>query len=191
MITCVHLTIEEVRVLVERAQRFDADAWEALYRHAYPGLHTFARRRLATGEQADDAVSETIARAIDGLERFVWTAGGFDGWLFGILRNVILESYRATARHPVAPATRPDGARFEPAGGDPGDRIVDDEDVARARRALAELDPDDRELIELRVIGRLDAEAVGTIVGRSAGAVRMAQSRALDRLRVHFREARP
>ncbi len=50
--------------LLARARAHDPDAWEAIYRRAYPGLVAFARRRLATREQADDAVSEVMARAI-------------------------------------------------------------------------------------------------------------------------------
>jgi len=49
--------------------------------------------------------------------------------------------------------------------------------------AFATLGPDDREILELRVVGGLDAEEVGLVVGKRAGAVRMAQSRALARLR--------
>lgn len=173
----------DIRLLVERARGADPDAWEALYRHAYPRLHTYARRRLAGDEQADDAVSETMTRAIDRIDTFTWNGGaGFDGWLFGILRNVVLETYRTGARTPLV-----DAAQLpEPAGDadlDPAARVVAAEEMADVRRAFARLPADDRELLELRVVGRLDAVAVGEVVGRRAGAVRMAQSRALGRLR--------
>jgi RNA polymerase sigma-70 factor (ECF subfamily) len=174
----------DVEHLVARARVADADAWEALYRRAYPRLHRYARRRLATDDQADDAVSEAMARAIDRIDTFAWTgsAGGFDGWLFGILRNVVLETYRSGARLPLVDVDRlpepPAGDEHDPAAG-----IVAREEVHEVRVAFARLSEDDREVLELRVVGRLDAEAVAVATGRRAGAVRMAQSRALARLR--------
>src|SRR3954470_11542282 len=54
--------------LVSRARQNDADAWEALYRLAYPGLFSFAARRVGT-HLADDVGSETMARAGGSIER--------------------------------------------------------------------------------------------------------------------------
>lgn len=179
----------DVEALVARARRADPDAWETLYRRAYPRLHRYARRRLASDDQADDAVSEAMARAIDRIDAFAWTGagGGFDGWLFGILRNVVLETYRAGARSPLVDVDRmPEpvtGAEHDPATG-----IVAREEARMVRSAFARLSPSDQEVLELRVIGRLDADAVGAVLGRGAGAVRMAQSRALTRLRGHLPE---
>ena len=51
------------------------------------------------------------------------------------------------------------------------------------RRAFGRLTDDEQELLELRVVGRLSAEEVGEVIGKRPGAVRMAQARALSRLR--------
>ncbi len=66
---------------------------------------------------------------------------------------------------------------------DPAGWVVAQEEAGEVRAAFGRLSDDERELLELRVVGCLDAEAVGDILGRRAGAVRMAQSRALSRLR--------
>lgn len=180
----------DVEALVGRARDADADAWEELYRRAYPRLHRYARRRLATDDQAEDAVSEAMVRAIHRIEHFAWNGSdaGFDGWLFGILRNVVLETYRAGARCPVIDIDRlPDpqaGDEHDPVAG-----LIAREDAQMMRTAFARLSRSDRTLLELRVVARLDAEAVGAAMGRGAGAVRMAQSRALGRLRRHVLDA--
>lgn len=179
---------EELRALVERARSAEPDAWEGLYRHAHPRLWAFARRRLATAEQTEDAVSEAMARAIASIDRFTWTGAGFDGWLFGILRNVVREAYRGTARTDRQLGVASDLVHAHGAAPDPLDHLVADEDSASLRAAFDRLEPDERELLELRVVGRLGAEAVGAIIGKRAGAVRMAQTRALDRLRTMLGE---
>lgn len=160
----------------------DPDAWEELYRRAYPRLLVFARRRLATREQADDAVSEAMVRAINSIERYVPGTAGIEGWLFGIVRFVVLEAYRDRS---IAQPDIGDGPSAE-AG--PLDRVVHDEEQAMVRAAFDRLDEADRELLELRVVFGLDAQNVGEMLGKQAGAVRTAQSRALGRLRWNLQE---
>jgi RNA polymerase sigma-70 factor (ECF subfamily) len=161
--------------LVERARASDPDAWELLYRRAYPGLLAYARRRLDE-ERAHDAVAETMARAVAGLQRFAGRGGGFDAWLYGILRHVVVDLQRAKGRRPGDPVERGDGAG-------PLDYVLENEEASALRTAFASLDAADRELLELRVIAGLSAEEVGAALAKRPGAVRMAQSRALERLR--------
>jgi RNA polymerase sigma-70 factor, ECF subfamily len=171
-------TVEIVEDLVEQARQRDPDAWEALYRRAHPRLLAFAGRRLGA-EDARDAVSETMTRAVASIGRYERRNAGFEGWLFGILRNVIRDIQRRQRRRPTAPLSD------EPVGGAPDPLAValrvEEADAMRA--AFARLRPADRELLELRVVAGLPAEEVAVALGRRAGAVRMAQARALERLR--------
>jgi RNA polymerase sigma-70 factor (ECF subfamily) len=184
----MELTEASLRRTVERARRGDPDAWEALYRRAYPGLFAYARRRLATEEQAEDAVSEVMTRALHRIAAFTWDGAGVDGWLFGIARNVVLEAYRRGAR---TTATDPQVLAADPTaasagGADPAEQVVAGEERRLVRLAFDRLTEQDRELLELRVVVGLGSDAVGAITGRTAGAVRMAQSRALQRLRGEY-----
>ncbi len=166
--------------LVERARGSDPDAWEVLYRRVYPGLLAYATRRL-DADRARDAVAETMARAVAGIERFAWKGGGFDAWLFGILRHVVIDAHRARARHRGEPIDGGDGAG-------PLDHVLDAEEAAALRAAFAALDAADRELLELRVVAGLSAEQVGSVLSKRPGAIRMAQSRALERLRLELEQ---
>ncbi len=172
----------DLRDLVRRVATGEPDAWEALYRRAYPRLFAYARRRLPSDDAADDAVSEAMVRAIDRMPSFTWKGAGIDAWLYGILRNVVLESYRDSRR------TQPATVQVEDQAPGPLDGIVSREQLGHVRAAFATLDAEDREVLELRVVGGLSADEVGSVLGRRPGAVRMAQSRALGRLRTRFRE---
>lgn len=172
------MAFEESSDLVEGARRADRDAWEALYRRVYPRLLAYAMRRL-DADGAKDAVSETMARAVANIGRFrhVPGTGGLDGWLFGICRHVVLDAQRAAGRRGYGPP--PDGVTHA----DPVEGLVSAEEAAAIRRAFALLSDADRELLELRVVTGLSAEDAAAVLGRRPGAVRMAQSRALSRLR--------
>ena len=170
----------DVAALVALAREGDQDAWESLYRLVYPRLLAYARRRL-DAEAARDAVSEAMTRAVAAIDRFEWRGAGFDGWVFGILRHVVLDAQRAGIRGAQRLRAVPvDGTAHDPA---PDHRLLVDEEAAAVRRAFERLSEGDRELLELRVVAGLSSEDVAAVLGRRAGAVRMAQARALERLR--------
>ena len=165
-----------VAALVDRARRLDPEAWEDLYRRAYPGLLAYAARRLGV-ERGRDAVAETMARAVAGIDRFEWRGGGFDAWLYGILRHVVTDEQRRSVRE----AGRRRLATIT--GADPLDHVLQGETAQATRRAFRLLPEADRELLELRVVAGLTVEEVSKLLGKRPGAVRMAHSRALARLR--------
>ena len=167
--------------LVDRARRHDPAAWEELYVSVYPRLVGYARRR-AGRDRAPDVVAETMARAVGAIQRFDPVGPGFDAWLFGICRNVVADTFRRAAR---------DDRRRLPAllpVDDTGEDLETDEEAGAMRQAYARLSDDDRELLDLRVVAGLSADEVAAVLGKQPGAVRMAQSRALERLRTHFGE---
>ncbi len=173
---------EDLRALVTRASRSDPDAWEALYRRTYARLYNYAARRVPGNPEADDVVSETFARAYAGIGRFGWRKhGGFDAWLYGILRNVLREARRAREKE-SDPVGDPE-QRERSAQPDALSALLANEEAADVRAAFGELSPADQEVLELRVVGGLDANQVAKVLGKRPGAVRMAQSRALERLR--------
>ena len=164
----------------------DEHAWEAIYRRAYPKLFAYSRRRLANDHEADDVVAEVMARGIAGGYRYRPGPAGIDGWLFGICHNVLRERWRSQQREarwedlgPVLVALVDDG---------PLDQVLHQEERGRLVAAFARLDPEERDLLELRVTAGLGAEAVGDVHGKQPGAVRMAQARALSRLRTFLEE---
>lgn len=175
-----HRVNDELAGVVERVKRADPDAWESLYRHSYPRMHAYARMRLPSGETADDAVSEAMARGIAAIGRFGGTNEDLTAWLFGILRNVVREQYRRV-RH-IDPNDRDlsDVVSLTPG---PEAAFVAEAEASEVRKAFGLLDAEEREVLELRVVAGLDAVAVGEVLGKRPGAVRMAQSRALGRLR--------
>jgi RNA polymerase sigma-70 factor (ECF subfamily) len=144
-----------------------------------PRLDAYARRRLPA-DAADDAVSETLARAVAAFPRYRDRGLGIDAWMFGICRNVVLDAQRRAGRRrggiPAAAAWSP----HEPG---PLDHVLGAEEADALRLAFAQLSEADRDVLELRVVAGLDAEATAAVLGKRPGAVRMAQARALARLR--------
>ena len=125
-----------------------------------------------------------MTRAVAQIDRYDRDDEGFRPWLFGILRHVIADQHRRRSRMSDAPV--PDLPADIP---DHADALVRAQDGAIVRSAFARLDPDERELLELRVVGRLSSDQVAAALGKKPGAVRMAQMRALARLKIFVEEA--
>lgn len=122
----------QLRGLVEGARNGGEQAWEALFRRSYPKLLAYATRRLPTDAQAKDAVGETMTRAVAHIDRLRLEGGGFDAWMYGIIRHVVVDAQRALAKE--GPGLVPDAADRRP---DPEDSTVDREDAAEVRAAFA------------------------------------------------------
>ncbi len=169
--------------LVERARRGDQQAWAGLYRSAYPPLVAFAHRRLGAHDLACDAVGETMTRAVAAIDAYVGDDAGFTPWLFGICRHVIADMQRTMFR-----GLPPGLLRHDAEPPTPADAVVEDEERSALRAAFGRLDADERELLELRVVAGLSSAEVAAILGKQPSAVRMAQKRALVRLRTFVEE---
>jgi RNA polymerase sigma-70 factor (ECF subfamily) len=172
-----------LRGVVDAALHGDTDAWEQLYTRLRPRLYGLSLQRLHDANDAEDAVAETMLRAVKGASGFRWRGGGFDAWIFRICTNVIADMGRSRVR---GQALLVGGQGVDTTEID--ERAVLEEEHAAVRRAFDRLDDDDRELLELRLIARLTSDEVAHVLRRRPGAVRMAQSRALARLRANMEE---
>jgi RNA polymerase sigma-70 factor (ECF subfamily) len=172
-----------VRETVDRALHGDGDAWEALYVRLRPRLFAMCLRKLENREDAEDAVSETMLRAVRAANTFRWRNAGFDAWIFRICQNVVIDMLRSRSRRAVLPP-----GEERPQVGTVEEGVVLADEHAAVRRALDRLPADDRELLELRIIGGLSSEEVAYVLGKRPGAIRTAQSRALARMRTYLAE---
>jgi RNA polymerase sigma-70 factor (ECF subfamily) len=168
-------TIGDEAALVAAAQR-DRQAFGPLYaRYANP-IYKFCFAQLGNRQAAEDATSLVFAKALDALPRF--HGGSFRAWLFAIARNVVTDQFRA--RRFDAPL---EAAAAVAASGATLDDLAVDADRDRGLRALlAELTPDQRQVIELR-LRDLAGPEVAVVLGRSHAWVKVTQFRAIERLR--------
>jgi RNA polymerase sigma-70 factor (ECF subfamily) len=175
--------IDDQAGITSRLQAGDVATWEALYERMYPAMLAYAERRLGKSEEARDAVSEALTRAVAGVDRLVASGASAEGWLFGILHHVVLDQHRRNYRRRTLKVPR------DIVADDPSEGIVIKEEWAIMRAAFAKLPERDREVLELRVVAGLSSDDTATVLGMRSGAVRTAQTRALNRLRMILAQA--
>jgi len=166
------------RSLIEAA-REDPRRFGALYERHFDRVYAFAVRRAHNRAEAEDVTSEVFHRALAGLGRFEWRGVPFIAWLLQIARNVQADRWERAARE-----------RGEPMS--PAVRDASDDEIDR-RAALADLVSrlplDQRRVIVERFVEQRSIREIAGALGRTEGAVKQLQFRALESLRARMRDA--
>jgi RNA polymerase sigma-70 factor (ECF subfamily) len=175
---------DDVAATVRRAVAGDRGATADLVAHFHPAVHRYCRTRLGrfagSYDAADDVAQEVFVAVLAALPRFRDEGKPFAAFVFGIAAHKVADAQRAAYRRPVPVADVPDQPDDGPG---PEDNLLRTADAARARALLEYLSPDQREILLLRVAAGLSAEDTASALNMTPGAVRVAQHRALARLR--------
>jgi RNA polymerase sigma-70 factor, ECF subfamily len=163
------------RDLVAAAQKA-MPAFEHLYRRYVADIYRFCLRRLANEADAADATSQIFSRALTNIGSC--DPASFRAWLYAIARNAVHDVWRGAKSGAALDAAFevPDAAIG------PEEHAIASQEAALLREKIAELTPDQRAVIELRLAG-LTAAEIATALGKSRNAVDQAQFRAITRLR--------
>lgn len=163
------------------AARTDSAAFRELYNRYAVGINGFHQRRCRDAHAALDLTAETFAQAWLTRERFRDEAGGSAGpWLYGIARNVLLMSVRKRA---VERAACERLGVLERLGSEPATTDPDETWLEGLDEALADLPADQRQAIELRIVGDLGYDQLADIEGTTPDVARARVSRGLASLR--------
>ena len=175
---------EDMGELAARAAQGDARATDGLLARVRLMVHRYCRARLGrlpgSEHAADDVAQEVCIAVLKALPRYRDEGRPFEAFVFGIAAHKIADVQRAAMRLAVPTEDFPDAVDD---GLGPEGEVLRQSDVAHVRQLLDQLPAQQRELLIMRVAVGLSAEETGTALGMSAGAVRVAQHRALSRLR--------
>jgi RNA polymerase sigma-70 factor (ECF subfamily) len=170
--------------LTTLAVQGDPGAIEVLIAQVRPMVVRYCRARLGriSGHYhiADDVAQEVCIAVLSALPRYRDMGRPFASFVFGIAAHKIADALRSAVRAAVPTEDLPDGPDDRPG---PEETVVRYIEAERARDLLTRLPDHQRELVLLRVVAGLSAEETGNVLGMTAGAVRVAQHRALARLR--------
>jgi RNA polymerase sigma-70 factor (ECF subfamily) len=174
---------QETSALVERARSGDREAYGMLFDRFHDEIYRFATRRIGDPVAGQDAAAETFADAFKGIPRYEQTGAPFEAWLYTIARRRIVDQIRIRARHDHAELSPDDS--LQPSFGGHESSVIDG---LLLRALIARLPESERDVVELRFMEDLDVEQTALRLGKQPGAVRVAQHRALIKLRTMMHE---
>jgi RNA polymerase sigma-70 factor, ECF subfamily len=168
----------EERRLVEAAQR-DTACFGDLYENYFALVYAYVARRLRNRTEVEDLTAEVFRKALQNLARYKWTGAPFAAWLFRIASNMITDRAKRAAREGNAePSLIQSGASQV--------QQTDLEDCERQTqlfRMVDELAADQKRVLVMRFADEMSIHEIAEALGRSEGAVKQLQFRALENLR--------
>ena len=170
--------------LVKAAMSGDGAARSTLLETIRPLIARYCRRRLGSVERTSlsaDDVAQEVCLAVLTAPNYREQGWPFLAFVYGIAAHKVIDAHRAVSRARSEPVAQvPDSVGL--AAG-PEQRALQRELAGELRGLLDELPDRQREILVLHVVVGLSTEETATIVDSTAAAVRVAQHRALARLR--------
>jgi len=166
--------------LVELARGGDAEAFGALYDHYHVSVYRFVYYRVGSVALAEDLTSETFFRALRSMGSFRWQGKDFGAWLMTIARNLTTDHFKAGRTR--LEYTQDDMSPHDGATEGPESTVLASLTNEALLTALTELPHEQQECLIMRFLQSLSIAETAKVLGRSEGAVKQLQLRAVRNL---------
>jgi len=176
------------RRLIEAAQS-DPARFGEVYEHYFALVYAYVTRRVRNRDEAEDLTAEVFRKALASLPRFKWRGAPFAAWLFRIASNMIADRSKRVAREvslDEAGATERGSRAQISKGADTSQQkdLEDSERLALLFRLVDDLAEDQGRVLVMRFAEEKSIREIAEALGRSEGAVKQLQFRALENLRM-------
>jgi RNA polymerase sigma-70 factor (ECF subfamily) len=182
MATHPPITDELILSLVPRCQRGEATALEQLYDLYADRIYRYLLARTGDGEHAADLTGEVFVRVVQRIGSFrlkpTYPAAATSAWLYRIAANLVADTYRMRQQLPQAEID----ADWPAADPDPAQAVQQDETNRELAQALERLSEDQRLVLVGKFAEDMSNAEIATWLGKSEGAVKSLQHRALQSL---------
>ena len=171
---------ERIAALVTLAQQGDGEAFGEIYDAYVDSIYRYLYYRVGSHAVAEDLTSETFLRALRRIDSFTWQGKDIGAWFVTIARNLVADHVKSSRfRLEVTTADMLDADR--------ADVGIEDEVLSRLQNAVLldavrQLKPEQQECIVLRFLQGLTVAETSDVMGRSEGAIKQLQLRAVRAL---------
>jgi RNA polymerase sigma-70 factor, ECF subfamily len=174
-----HESAGYVRRLVGSAQRGDRSALEELYLLHFDRIYGYLQLSVGNRHDAEDLTNQTFIKMLESIDRFVWRHAPFSAWLFRIAHNLAMDHFRAGRRWQPEEEPREPPNAFEPSAEDEALHTIGRESMLGMIEGLSD---DQRQVLTLKFVFDFSNAEVATILGKTEGAIKSLQHRALASL---------
>lgn len=165
--------------LIRRARERDAIAFGILYERYLDRVYRYIVYRTTNSVVAEDLTSEVFLNAWKAIDRYEDRGYAFSTWLLRLAQNEVTDYYRTTHSDTSLPETE----QHSSSAPGPSDFAELRDDQLALVRALKQLPTEWQQVLLLRFVEGVPFEEIAAVVGKSSGACRVIQHRALARLR--------
>jgi RNA polymerase sigma-70 factor (ECF subfamily) len=174
--TSTHEEIE-IRRLVKLAANGDFEAFGEIYSMYLDRIYRYVSYQVNNKVTAEDLTEEIFMKAWRGIGKYRWKGQPFSAWLYRIARNHVIDYFRTSRQHLSLKGD------IQADDNQPQQEFETKQMQQSLLRAISSLPQQQKQVIILKFIEDLDNRAIEQITGKSRGAIRVMQMRALAALR--------
>jgi len=165
----------EIRALVERAQGGDREALEELYLIHFDRIYGYLHMTVGNRHDAEDLTTQTFLKMLESIGRFRFQSAPFSAWLFRIAHNLAMDHFRASRRVQLEEEVP------EPVDQELSAEVAAFQSIGRASMLdlIEELSPEQKQVLTLKFVFDFSNVDAATVLGKTEGAVKSLQHRAL------------
>src|SRR5438552_11524277 len=168
-----------VRKLVASAQQGDRSALEELYLLHFDRVYSYLHMSVGNRHDAEDLTTQTFLKMLESIKRFRWQSLPFSAWLFRIAHNLAMDHFRAARRwQPEEDVPEPEDRQEASAE----EAAMEAIGQASMLELIDSLSPDQRDVLTLKFVFSFSNGETASILGKTEGAVKSLQHRALATL---------
>src|SRR5881227_2240136 len=169
---------DELARLVERGKQGNREALEELYLIHFDRVYSYLHMSVGNRHDAEDLTTQVFVKMLESIGKFRWRSAPFSAWLFRIAHNLAMDHFRANKRW------QPEEEVPEP---DPGERSAAEEEALESigRQSMLEMIgklSHEQQVLTLKFVFNFSNAEAATILGKTEGAIKSLQHRALASL---------
>jgi RNA polymerase sigma-70 factor, ECF subfamily len=176
---------DQVRKLVERAQKGDRAALEELYLIHFDRIYSYLHMTVGNRHDAEDLTTQTFLKMLESIGRFRWQAAPFSAWLFRIAHNLSMDHFRSRRRwQPEEDVPEPHGSE------EPSAELEAMQSIGRQSmlELIDTLSPEQQQVLTLKFVFNFPNADVAKILDKTEGAIKSLQHRALASLQKQIQD---
>jgi RNA polymerase sigma-70 factor, ECF subfamily len=178
-------SIDQVRKLVERAQQGERAALEELYLIHFDRIYSYLHMSVGNRHDAEDLTTQTFLKMLESIGKFRWQSAPFSAWLFRIAHNLAMDHFRARRRW------QPEEEVPEvPGEEEPSAELQAMQSIGRQSmlELIEDLSSEQQQVLTLKFVFNFQNADVATILGKTEGAIKSLQHRALVSLQKQIQQ---
>ena len=167
---------DHVRALVDRAQKGDREALEELYLIHFDRIYSYLHVSVGNRHDAEDLTTQTFLKMLESIGKFRWQSAPFSAWLFRIAHNLAMDHFRANKRwqpEEEVPEPQADESTSAEAG---ALEVIGQKSMLEL---IEDLSHEQQQVLTLKFVFNFANAEVATILGKTEGAIKSLQHRAL------------
>jgi RNA polymerase sigma-70 factor, ECF subfamily len=164
-------------LLLERARQAEPEALAELYDQYVDRIYAYIYHRVGQAEVAEDLTGQVFTRMLEAIGAGHPWRTSFTGWLYRIAHNLVIDYYRR--RHRANFVELDDAAPIPATDGDPWRAAELRLESQRVRKALQMLTEEQSQVITLRFLEEFSIAEVAEMMGKTEGAIKALQYRAI------------